>query len=284
VDTSSIVLKGLDSAPGTTDLHADLPDQRIYVNSGNALVLGTSWIIGHNVQNSDPALIAKSRQMFEQEWNLAYPHAPAVDFGRYNFVIGIAESTSVFSDLSRRVVFDNFSNGSFSSEYQALYNSLKGREFGELGCHSNGAMVCLAALENGHVRAHRVVLYGPQLTRESIDFWQQLLRKHQIDSLDIFVNEGDPVPPFSIAFGDLFRNLRSDVALLTVAVLKQIIHQEGPAISVHTFSCSDVPTLDCHDMSMYKTNRGCLSMPSSTPVPGTLLPGKGGVDPPPPPC
>ena len=260
--------------------------QRRYRPSGNAFIGGTSWIVGYNVQSADPAIIAKEREMLKKQMELAgINYAAGVDFQRYNFVLGIGASTSVLVDLKNRVVFDEFKGGQFSAKEQGLYNSLKGRSFGELACHSNGAMVCLAALENQDVQADRVVLYGPQITRESLQLWNRLLQTGQVKSVQIYINQNDPVPPFSLALGDLFQDLPVQAALLNSNALKSTINETSPRISVRTFSCGKgVPTVDCHDMTVYKRDRGCVASPAGKTVPGTSLPVKGGVAEPPPPC
>ncbi|HLW53899.1 MAG TPA: hypothetical protein VKW06_13760 [Candidatus Angelobacter sp.] len=260
--------------------------ERQYKPSGNGFVGGTTWIAGFNVGKADPALIAKSHQLLKQQMELAgLPYGSGIDFERYNFVIGIGASTGKFTDLRKRVVFDEFSRGQFSREHQELYDSLKGRQFDELACHSNGAMVCLAALANKDIKAGRVALYGPQLTRESIQMWDELIRNHQVESVHVYINQNDPVPPFSIAFGDLFLNARADVALLKLTTLDRIINEEGSHLLVRNFSCGEgTPTLACHDMAVYKSNRGCVARPAGGTVPGTALPGKGRLAEPPPPC
>jgi hypothetical protein len=260
--------------------------QRHYRPSGNAFIGGTSWIVGYNVQSENPAVIAKEREMLKKQMELAeIPYAAGIDFGRYNFVLGIGASTNILVDLKNRVVFDEFQSGQFSAREQSLYNSLKDRQFGELACHSNGAMVCLAALENQDVRADRVVLYGPQITRESLKMWNELLQNGHVKSVQIYVNQNDPVPPFSLALGDLFLDVTGERAFLNAGVLKSTINEASPRIVVRTFSCGKgYPTIQCHDMVVYKRDRGCVSKPSGKAVPGTSLPGKGGVAEPPPPC
>jgi hypothetical protein len=260
--------------------------QRRYRPSGNGFIGGTSWIVGYNAQNANPAVIAKEKEMLKKQMELAGIHfAGGVDFQRYNFVLGIGASTSILFDLKNRVVFDEFKNGQFSAQAQGLYNSLKNRQFGELACHSNGAMVCLAALENQDVKADNVVLYGPQMTRESLRIWDQLLQSGRVKSVQIYVNQNDPVPPFSLALGDLFDNLTAEVALFNSDILKMTINETSPRIVIHTFSCGKgLPTLDCHDMTVYKKDRGCIFHPLGKTVPGTSRPGKAGVAEPPPPC
>jgi hypothetical protein len=259
---------------------------RRYRPSGNAFIGGTGWIAGYNVQSANPTVIAQERAMLKKQMELAgQNYAEAVDFNRYNFVLGIGASTNIFLDLKNRVIFDEFTNGQFSAGAQGLYDSLKDRQFGELACHSNGAMVCLAALKNQDVRADHIVLYGPQITRESLRMWNELLQTHQVKSVQIYINQNDPIPPFSLALGDLFENLTAQAALLNSGVLKTMINEISPRIAVQTFSCGGgYPTPACHGMTVYKRNRGCTPQPKGRPVPGTSRPGKVGVAEPPPPC
>lgn len=129
------------------------------VPSGNGLVAGTKWIMGYNVQNPDPRIVAKAREMLREQMRLAgFPYDEGIDFERYNFVIGIAYSTDPWRDLANRVVFDHLRNGDYTREHQEAYKSLKGRSFDRLGCHSNGAMIRLAGLMNKEAAAKHVVL------------------------------------------------------------------------------------------------------------------------------
>jgi hypothetical protein len=129
--------------------------------SGNGFVAGTVWSMGFNVENADPALVAKEHEMLEKEIKLAGPDAhysAAIDFKRYNFAIGIAESTTAWQDILYRVWGDNFTTGQLSAAEQVGYAALRGRQFDHLGCHSNGAMICLAAIYKGDVVANHVTL------------------------------------------------------------------------------------------------------------------------------
>lgn len=236
------------------------PKERTYTPSGNAMIGGTLWITGYNVQNADPRIIAKAHEMMDQQMKLAgLRYADGVDFNKYNFVLGIAASTDVYQDLSSRVVFDEYSNGQFSAREQAGYASLKGRQFDELGCHSNGAMICLAALENKDIQVDHVVLYGPQITVESLQMWDQLVRSGQVKSVEININTSDPVPPFSLAIGGGAVNATviASLALFKTPTLADVIEETSPRLTVRTHACgSGFPDLDCHDMAVYKANSG----------------------------
>lgn len=255
-----------------------------FVPSGNGLIGGTTWIAGYNVPaGSSPALRAKAKKMLREQAELAgIPYNEAVDFERYNFVLGIAKSTSAFTDLRKRVLFDNLSNGKETTQMQAAYNSLKGRSFDELDCHSNGAMICLAALENKDIIADRVVLYGPQITPESLALWQGLILSRRVRSVQIYINQNDPVPAVAMLFSS---KAALKVGLFNVNNMDRVIREAAPGVGVKVFSCGgSTPTLDCHDLRMYKTNRGCNRTSSGQIVPGTALPGGRGVLEPPPPC
>lgn len=234
------------------------PPERTYTPSGNAMIGGTLWITGYNIQKADPKLIAKAHEMMGQQMRLAgLRYADGVDFAKYNFVLGIAASTDVYQDLSSRVVFDEYSDGQFSAREQAGYASLKGRQFDELGCHSNGAMICLAALENKDIQVDHVVLYGPQITVESLQMWDQLVRSGQVKSVEININASDPVPPFSLAIGGGAVNATAiaSLALLRTPTLKDVIEETSPRLTVRTHACGNgFPDLDCHDMAVYKAN------------------------------
>lgn len=234
------------------------PPRRTYTPSGNAMIGGTLWITGYNVQKADQKLIAKAHSMMDEQMKLAgLRYADGVDFDKYNFVLGIAASTDTYQDLTLRVVFDEYSNGQFSAREQAGYASLKGRQFDELGCHSNGAMICLAALENKDIKVDHVVLYGPQITIESLQMWDQLVRSGQVKSVEININTSDPVPPFSLAIGGgaVGTTMIASLALLRTPTLQDVIEETSPRLTVRTHACGNgFPNLDCHDMAVYKAN------------------------------
>lgn len=256
--------------------------------SGNGLIGGTSWIVGYNVPpGSNPTLRARANEMLRQQTALAgIPYNESIDFERFNFVLGIAASTTIFTDLRRRVLFDNLSNGQATPQMQSAYNSLKGRSFDELDCHSNGAMICLAALENSDITADRVVLYGPQITSESLALWQGLIQSRRVRSVQIYINQNDPVPAVAMLFGSgNALEAGANLPLFNVNAMGRVISDAAPSIGVKVFSCGGlVPTLDCHDLRVYKINRGCNRTSSGQTVPGTSLPGGRGVLEPPPPC
>lgn len=112
----------------------------------------------------------------------------------YDAIVGVAYSSKVIYDLPFRVLLDNISLGRMSAEFYSGYNALKGYQATELDCHSNGAMICLAALAKGDAMARKVRLFGPQITANAMQEWRKLLELRKIESLEIVVQDGDPVP------------------------------------------------------------------------------------------
>jgi hypothetical protein len=228
------------------------------------MVGGTGWIVGYNVPKPTPELIAKSRAMLAEQERLAgNTYSDGIDFERYNFVIGIAAQTNALMDLMQRVgVGDEFTEGQHSIETMPGYASLSGRSFGELGCHSNGAMVCLAALRNKDVKADSVVLYGPQITEEGLKQWQSLVESGQVKSVTLVVNSGDPVPPVSLSFADYVKSklpggseTYEGRALLLTSQLADAVKETAPSLQVHVHDCAFQVTnwVHCHEMATYKT-------------------------------
>jgi hypothetical protein len=260
------------------------PPARTYTPSGNALIGGTTWITGYNVQNADPKLVAREREMMVQQMKLAgNQYSDGVDFKRYNFVLGIAASTNAAIDLSTRVIFDELTKGQFSAEEQKAYDSLKGRQFDELACHSNGAMICLAALENKDIVADRVTLYGPQVTIESLKMWDELVRSGHVRSVQVYINRSDPVPPVSLLAGGglVGATALSSLAMFKGPTITSVINETSPRVTVQMFSCGDgTPTLDCHAMTAYKARVSYKPQPPLQSVPGTKLNGVGVPEPP----
>lgn len=268
---------------------------RVYRPSGSGLVGGTGWQLGYySPVGASAEVQARAREMVRDQARAAGArYDEQIDFDRYSFVIGIANSTTFWRDLATRVVFEQLFNGQLTAapNYQAAYNSLRDRQFSELGCHSNGAMICLAALVNRDVMADDVVLYGPQVTAESLGLWNELLDEGRIKSLRILVNQNDPVTPaallatptnLSSAFGPalaapLFFNSDS---------LRTALRVISPRASVTTFPCGSRPSLDCHDMGIYSNHlRRCARAATGATVPGTRNPGgRRAAEPPPPGC
>jgi len=233
-----------------------------YHPSGNGMVGGTGWITGYNVPNARSDLIAKSRAMLAEQERLAgHSYSDAIDFDHYNFVIGIAADTDFGWDLVKRVLtHDEGSAGQYSIENQPGYAALAGRSFHDLTCHSNGAMVCLAALARQDVKADNVVLYGPQITQEALEQWDGLVRSGQVKSVTLVMNSGDLVPKLSLAFEDYVRSqldgkpeTYANKPLLLDSGLTSAVNETAPRLLVHMNDCSFSFTdpLHCHSMKTY---------------------------------
>ncbi|MBK8303480.1 MAG: hypothetical protein IPK98_08835 [Chloracidobacterium sp.] len=61
----------------------------------------------------------------------------------------MASTHSAVEDLALRVIWDGSAYGEFSRQHKEIFVGLKDRHFDTLDCHSNGAMLCLAALRSG---------------------------------------------------------------------------------------------------------------------------------------
>jgi len=260
---------------------------RHYTFAGNGLIAGTSWTV---YASRTPGETAKRMcDVIERQSRLAgSPFDAGVDCEHYQFVLGMATSIDNFTDLKNRVALDDLTNGQFSAREQGLYDKLRGKQFNELGCHSNGAMICLAALENMDVKADHVVLYGPQVTRESLAMWDELVRSGRVKSIKVYINENDIVPGSAIVFADQIGGgvgASRELPLFQIDSLKQVINETSPRLLVQTFPCSrDRLSFDCHSMAMYKAKVNCTSKPSGKTVPGAGLHGNDDLPEPPLPC
>jgi len=242
------------------------------------LVLGQGAILEFDVRHASPAVVAREMTRLKQLMaSSGHAYNESIDFHKYEFVIGIAESTNEFADF-HRVVMDEFSNGRFTATHQAAYNALQG-SFKYLGCHSNGAMICLAALENHRIRAQHVTLYGPQVTLETLMMWNKLVTDGYVNSIEMIVNESDPVTGISLLAGTGGAAL-STAAFFRPDILRHFLTLATPAISVRIFGCgTGAPNLGCHKMAAYKWAL-CKPVPSHVVVPGTTVNGRGTTEPP----
>ena len=114
----------------------------------------------------------------------------------YDFVVSMGNSHSAIEDLATRVIWDGAEFGEFSRKHKEIFASLKGRQFDTLDCHSNGAMLCLAALRSGETTAKEVRLFGPQITPGAAALWRDYAASTGA-KVKIYINNGDPVPAAS---------------------------------------------------------------------------------------
>ncbi len=285
--------------------------ERQYKPVGKGLILGLGAIVYAHREAGEPE--QRMCEALKQQARVSHKdYSAGVDCSRYNFVLGMASSLDLFTDLTNRVAFDDLTNGRFSAQEQLLYEKLRGKQFDELGCHSNGAMLCLAALENQDIRADHVVLYGPEVTRESLEMWNKLVQDARVKSVKVYLNENDPVPGAAIAYADLKKSqhasgvslksypsvdnavlrgakagavVASDTGLFQIQSLKRTINETSPRLLVQSFPCNlAMSTGGCHVMSMYRSTVNCTGKSSGNTVPGTRLHGQDDLPEPPLPC
>lgn len=192
--------------------------------------------------------------------------------GLYDFVISMASYATPLEDLASRVLFDGATYGEFSRTHAPLFASLKGRSFDRLDCHSNGAMLCLAALRGGDVKAKEVRLFGPQINGPAADIWREWAANAKV-KLTVFIAVGDPIPVTSWIFSapapgvaktdipawvanriddpELWAEAASAaIADSRVNVMGTILGDHG--LNVVRFDCGKVPSMECHSMKLYE--------------------------------
>jgi hypothetical protein len=176
-----------------------------------------------------------------------------VDPSDYDFILGVATTSKLIEDVPR-VFWDQLAGGRGTPAMQQEYELLRGRSFAALDCHSNGAMICLAALQNGDIKAGRVRLFGPQITLGRLRQWQTLLRSGEIQKLEIFLSDGDPVPVMSYAV-----SVWPDFEELLLGTLRNSVGREVPLASVIRIPCDTKGrfkySLSCHSMTHYQQYR-----------------------------
>lgn len=193
---------------------ADRAKRAGYTRVANGLIGGTGWVFEDVYRDVASNLSPEDREAANSRLNDQFTEAgldPATYMAAkdYEFILGLAVSDSATLDLTMRVLRDNSSEGDFSRYTRENYALLKGKHFDVLDCHSNGAMICLAALKNGDASARKVRLFGPQLSPDAVREWRLLLDKggfgNKIESLQIILADGDPVPAASYLYSSLLR-------------------------------------------------------------------------------
>lgn len=206
---------------------------------------------------SDPACFAKG-----------LPFRPEM----YDFAVSMGSSHAAIEDLATRVLFDGATFGEFSRQNKEIFASLTGRAFDTLDCHSNGALLCLAALRSGDTTAKEVRLFGPQMSPEAAKRWQEY-SANTGTTIKIYINHGDPVAALSwkqptpqtpveratsaawllhpatgpAALADALFNTYWDSK---TDVMGPILRNYG--FKVTRWTCEDLPSIDCHSMRLYE--------------------------------
>jgi hypothetical protein len=243
-----------------------------------ALIGGMTWVFGEYAMNvpqnltGEQARLARAeseRQFFGRLELAGVPKDRFIAPEHYNFILGVAYHTNVVIDLPRAYA-DNLARGRATPGMQKEYDVLRGRTFDALDCHSNGAMLCLAGLANDDIKLIEpkiVRLMGPQITPEALLEWQRLSTERKID-LQIYINDGDPVPRISYMAKYLLPNNSGSPAerlalipnVLKEAVfgtgLKDQIEKEVPSAHVYSFGCGSgafrYSVGECHDLRAYQ--------------------------------
>lgn len=260
-----------------------------YKPGGSLMMLGTGVQTGWNVQpgSFDADRKQQSEAAIKEQLALAGRNTPeGVDLAIYNMGLGIAASTSIPVDLFSRVLDDQWVRLPVPPSGTSAYNTLKGRRFDLLGCHSNGAMTCLLALYNEDIMARDVVLYGPQITGPTAKIWERLLREGRIRSLRIELNSGDPVTPLAMVVNMYpWANLRSRWLLFNPGEPKATLAEIIPSAQIEMRKCDFriSSPLWCHYMKSYPQCHNAA-------LPKRIVPGTKGflnrsyIEPPPPQC
>lgn len=190
----------------------------------------------------------------------------------YDMVVSMASSHSAIEDLATRVVFDGSTFGEYSRQNKEIFASLSGRQFDTLDCHSNGAMLCLAALRSGKTTAKVVRLFGPQINPAAAERWKALQAKGV--KVEIYINNGDPVPGFAWKLAmpqnrspKLFTTAwAANTASLAATVPRALFNSFADSqtqvmdkalmkygLEVTRFTCQNRPSLSCHSMKDYES-------------------------------
>ncbi len=293
----------VEHAAGTPLISGDAAPRK-YIESGRGMVGGTTWAYGFKrTHGCGPVCEHELQKQLCKQYELASGSQYGNDFDtcvknlpfqpdNYDFVVSMAYSqdsllgipldfldiTSPFKGVDR-VLRDGATLGNFSKEQREIYASLKGRSFDTLECHSNGAMLCLAALMSGDAKAKKVLLFGPQINERAAALWEKY-QKSTGTKVTIYINTGDPIPGTSWNAPSTQAELDaalSDPLILAKNVAKVLASYEIDAakirlggksnldlqlarhwLEVKRFPCSDrglmIDIDKCHSALLYKAN------------------------------
>jgi hypothetical protein len=183
-----------------------------------------------------------------------------IDPDQYDFIIGVAMSSIRWE--TERVIRDDLKNGRATPLMQTQYNTIRGRIFDTLDCHSNGAMLCLAAMANGDIKLAGqgpVRLFGPQITPSALNEWGKLSETNRF-KLEIYYNSRDPVPRISYAADELLADVKDLILgtshpgagttamylikeVFTGTGLEDLIKQDAPSAEIYSFEIAQ--SVDC---------------------------------------
>ncbi len=254
---------------------------------GHGLVGGTTWTYGfkHPKGDCDADCMEQTRRKVyaqtlkhcsaQSDPEACIKDGPPFTPDLYTFVTSMASYNTPLKDLSERVAFDSVTYGEFSRQHQEMFKDLKGKSFETLDCHSNGAMLCLAALRSGDTKAREVRLFGPQINEAAAKIWYEYARKNNV-KLTVFINNGDPVPAVSWAFASppmsmgktvdtaWVKSRSTDPDFVVDAIYQSVKDRTTGSMTdalgrnglqVIRFDCKgELNPLNCHSMTRYEQN------------------------------
>jgi hypothetical protein len=200
----------------------------------------------------------------------------------YDLVVSMGSAHTAIQDLAIRVAWDGALFGEFSRQNKEIFASLKGRQFDTLDCHSNGAMLCLAALRSGDTTAKTVRLFGPQINPQAAALWRDWAHETGAN-IEIYINNGDPVPAISwkqptpqTTVGKAFTAawiVHPVVGIATIAdaltytwidrksaPMDNVLRDYGFKVTrLYPKRCDSIHIIDCHSMLLYEKTVGILT-------------------------
>ena len=253
----------------------------------HGLVGGTTWTFGFKRPSANCSAECKAevdKQMYSQFLKYCaqqsdpqqcvkdgMPFTPDL----YDMVVSMGSYNTALEDLATRVLFDSVTYGEFSRAHSEMFASLKGRKFDTLDCHSNGAMLCLAALRSGDTTAKEVRLFGPQINPAAARIWQELSQSKGI-KVTVYINSGDPVPAASWALGAPDKPLTdagnklwlagkvANPATWSKALFYTLLDSTTGAVGEDLYNygffvvrndCKRTPSVECHSMKLYESQQ-----------------------------
>lgn len=269
----------------------EIDEPRPETRGMHGLVGGTTWTFGFKwpLYNCDAVCRKKVDRGLKDKLFLfcrsqsdpakCYAEGLPFDPSLYDMAVSLGSAHTFLDDFATRVIWDQFSYGQFSRKHKEVFAGLKGRNFQTLDCHSNGALVCLAALRSGETTAKEVRLFGPQVSPAAMEQWSELIKRKGL-KVTIYINEGDPVPALSwnlpapkSVVGKLTAmswvtstGLRT--TLMTKAILESYLDSKyrimderlgsyGVTVirnrDLETSKCGSLPKIECHSMRIYES-------------------------------
>ena len=271
-----------------------MPDQGHPIDAPGALstglhglVGGTTWTFGFRWPHGScaGACEAEVKRRLQQQLALfcssqADPQkcvAAGLPFTaeNYDLVVSMASHHTPLEDLATRAIWDGVEFGEFSRSHKEIFAALTDRQFDVLDCHSNGAMLCLAALRSGQTTAKEVRLFGPQINAVSAALWRDYAAVTGA-KVSIYINAGDPVPaaawslpapqsqagkaataawiktPIGLS-GTVAKTLVETVLDGATGAVDRNLKSYGFAVTRFA-GCKDRLSIACHSMLLYEQN------------------------------